>query len=171
MEQDEKMVPLAEAEAAVNSMSRRLGMLHLAFARTLRDAFGEEQAKELIRKAIWAYGTQVGNETRARVEAQGLEPTPENFKYGSDLSPIGFKKATIQVGDEKASHAVGCEIAKVWIEAGEQALGGLYCLVDPAKMQAYNPGYTMVHLKREPEGDDCCDIVVREVEETGKYPF
>ncbi len=171
MEKDEKMVPLSEAEQAVNSLSRRLGMLHLAFARTLREALGEEQARELIRKAIWAYGTQVGQETRARVESQGLEPTPENFMYGSDLSPIGFKKATIQVGDEKASHATGCEIANVWVEAGEQTLGGLYCLVDPAKMQAYNPGYTMVHLKREPEGDDCCDIVVRKMEETEKYPF
>ena len=35
MEQDEKMVPLAEAEAAVNSMSRRLGVLHLASALSL----------------------------------------------------------------------------------------------------------------------------------------
>lgn len=161
MSEQEEMITVSEAEAAVNALSRRLGMLHLAYAKTLVAELGRERAIELIKKSIWAYGTQVGSETRQRVEAKGLEPTPENFKQGSDLSPIGFKPVKVQVGEEFAARQFHCHIADVWEEAGELELGGLYCLVDPSKMQAYNPDYTMVHLQKIPDGAECCDNVIR----------
>ena len=75
---------------------------------------------------------------RASVELRA-EPTPENFKQGSDLSPIGFKPDKVQVGEEFAARQFHCHIADVWKEAGELELGGLYCLVDPSKMQRITP--------------------------------
>ena len=62
---------------------------------------------------------------------------------------------------EERQQSLGCALADVWREYGEEALGGLYCLVDPAKMQAYDPEWTMVHVKKIPNGDECCEIAVR----------
>jgi len=163
MDEKEATVGLDEARDAVEKIARRLGLLHLCFARAAVDELGEAQGRELIKKAIWAYGTYIGQETRERVIAQGLEPTPENFGRGSDLSPIGFNHGTTTVDGEELLLSFGCAMADVWREHGEEDLGGLYCLVDPAKMQAYDPDWTMVHIWKIPEGDDCCRIAVRPV--------
>lgn len=158
---ESQVVPIEEARQGVRNMSRRLGLLHICFARTLIDELGEEKGRELIERAIWTYGTRVGEQIRARVHALGLEPTLENFSHGSDLPAIGFEGQSVVVDGEPRHQAFGCALAEVWAEYGEQELGGLYCLVDPAKMQAYNPDWTMVHTKKIPRGDECCEIAVR----------
>ena len=42
MSEQEEMITVSEAEAAVNALSRRLGMLHLAYAKTLVAELGRE---------------------------------------------------------------------------------------------------------------------------------
>lgn len=163
MDSKKDMVSADEASKAVQDMSRRVGLLHLCYARTLVDELGEEKGKELIEKAIWDYGTRVGERTRKRVEAMGLEPTVENFGRGSDLSPLGFDHRIAKVDGEPRRQSFGCVLAQVWREYGEDELGGLYCLVDPSKMQAYDPQWTLVHTKKIPDGDECCELVVRPV--------
>jgi hypothetical protein len=167
MENREAAVPADEARKAVEDMTRRVGLLHLCFARTLVDELGDERGRELIEKAIWDYGTRIGKNTRDRVVAQGLEPTLDNFNKGSDLSPIGFNHRIEVVDGEQRHQSLGCAMADVWLEYGEEELGALYCLVDPAKMQAYDPEWTMVHTKKIPYGDECCEIAVRPVTDQG----
>ena len=158
---DKDVVPVDEARDAVQNMSRRVALLHLSFARTLVDELGEEKGRELIKKAIWDYGTKVGERSRKRVEAMGLEPTIENFSKGSDLSPIGFDSQRTVVDGEPRTRSSVCVLAEVWHEYGEDELGGLYCQVDPSKVQAYNPDWTMVHTKKIPNGDECCEQAIR----------
>ena len=161
----EDVVPAGEARDAVQSMTRRVALLHMCFARTLVDELGEEKGRELIRKAIWDYGTKVGERSRQRVEAMGLEPTIENFGKGSDLSQIGFDSQGTIVDGEPRTQSAFCVLAQVWHEYGEDELGGLYCQVDPAKVQAYDPGWTMVHTKKIPDGDECCEQAIRPLRE------
>jgi hypothetical protein len=163
MTDERDQVSAAEARKAVQDMSRRVGLLHMCYARTLVDELGEERGRELIEKAIWDYGTKIGHRMRERVLAKGLEPTVENMDQGSDLSPIGFDHRDVEIDGEIRAQSLGCAIAEPWHDYGEQELGGLYCLVDPAKMQAYHPDYTMVHLRKIPNGDPCCEIVIRPV--------
>ena len=158
-------IPTDEARKAVRDMTRRVGLLHMAYARTLVDELGEERGKELIEKAIWAYGTRIGEKTRRTVEAIGLEPTVENFSVGSDLSPIGFDFIEAVVDGEEREQSPTCAMAEVWHEYGEDELGGLYCLVDPAKMQAYNPRWTFIHTKKIPDGDEFCELAIRPLED------
>jgi hypothetical protein len=165
MNDEKHVVPADEARKAVRDMTRRVGLLHMAYARTLVDELGEERGKELIEKAIWAYGTLIGERTRRSVEARGLEPTVENFSKGSDLSPIGFDHATTVVEGEERVQSLTCAMAEIWQEYGENELGGLYCLVDPAKMQTYNPHWTWVHTKKIPDGDEFCELAIRPLEE------
>jgi hypothetical protein len=157
----ENLVSRDEARQAIEDMSRRVGLLHICYARILVDELGEERGKELIKKAIWRYGTRIGQRTKARVEAQGLEPTLQNFRKGSDLSPLGFNHTTAVVDGEQRYHSLTCVLAEVWKEYDEEELGALYCLVDPSKMQAYDPNWTMIHTKKIPDGDDHCELAVR----------
>ena len=55
----------------------------------------------------------------------------------------------------------GADATATAVSPGEEDLGGLYCLVDLAKMQAYDSGWTMVHTQKIPNGDECCEIAVR----------
>ena len=62
-------------------------------------------------------------------------------------------------------------LAKTWREQGGDALGRLYCLIDAAKMMAYNPAFKTIHLKAEPDGDECCEMVLRETTEQERADF
>ena len=150
-----------EALEGARNMARRLALLHMAYARTLVDALGEEAGRELIEQAVRAYGARIGERTRQRVEAQGLEPSPENFGLGSDLPAAVFPSQPVEVEGEARSRALGCVLYDIWREYGEEDLGALYCLVDPAKMEAYDPAWTMVHTRRLPLGDAYCEMAVR----------
>lgn len=160
-------VALEEALEGGRNVVRRLALLHMAYARTLVDALGEEEGRRLVEQAIRRYGALIGERTRQRVEAQGLEPTPEHFAAGSDLSPLLFPSEPAVAEGERRSRSASCLLAEVWAEYGEEALGALYCLVDPAKMEAYNPAWTMVHTRRLPLGDACCEFAVRSVMPAG----
>ena len=150
-----------EALEGARNMARRLALLHMAYARTLADALGEEAGRALIGRAVRAYGERIGERTRQRVEALGLEPTPANFGAGADLPRALFPAETVEVEGEVRSRSQGCVLYDVWREYGEEELGALYCLVDPAKMEGYDPGWTMVHTRRLPLGDACCEMAVR----------
>jgi len=156
-----RAIPYDQAREAVLDMARRVALLHMSYARTLVDALGEERGRALIESAIRAYGTRIGERTRARVESLGLEPEPHNFARGSDLPPSAFPSEVVTVDGERRSRSESCVLADVWREYGEEALGSLYCGVDPAKMEAYNPEWTMVHTHKIPDGDACCEMAIR----------
>lgn len=159
----EKMVPAEQARRGIQDMSRRVALLHMCYARMLVDALGEEKGKELIAKAIHSYGTKIGERTRARVEAQGLSNDPANAAFGSDLSPLGWDFNKVAVDGEPRIEVAGCVMAEIWREYEEEELGGLYCSVDPANMQAYNPDYTMVHVNKTLKGSPRCELAVRKL--------
>jgi hypothetical protein len=148
-------------------MARRVALLHMSYARVLVDELGAERGLKLVRRAIWRYGTIVGERTRQAVQQQGLEPTLANMAAGSDLSPLAFPSTHVAVDGEERTQMGACPMAEIWREYGEEALGAQYCDVDPAKMQAYAPDWTMVHTRQLPRGDDCCEIATRPVAETG----
>ncbi len=175
MSPDPTMIPLEDAEHEVMLTSRRIALLHLAFAKTLIEEFGEERGTELTIKAIKAYGTRVGQEARDAVLAQGLELTPENFSAGAarGLPKIGMHtgRDTLVVDGEHRFRAFGCVMGKVWNELGEGKLGRLYCLVDPAKFMAYNPQFKLAHAKALPAGDACCEFCIRPTTEQERQDF
>ena len=54
---------------------------------------------------------------------------------------------------------------------GQEALGRLYCLIDVAKMMAYNPAYKVIHLQAELDGDPYCELVTRETTDQEREDF
>jgi len=166
MSESANTIPLTDAAHEVELASRRLALLHLAFAKTLVQEFGQSKGRQLVAKAIKAYGCMIGEETRAEVLKQGLSLDPEHFGVGSSRSLPRFgmheRVEEVEVEGKKRLRAYGCVMAKVWNEYGENELGRLYCYVDPAKYMAYNPDYVLAHVKALPDGDDYCEFCVRQ---------
>ncbi len=166
MPDESQRIPIDEAAHEVALTARRMALLHIAYARTLVNEFGPERGTELIVKAIRAYGMRIGEEVRDAVQAQGLEPTPENYGKGSarQLPSFGMHAGVEHVETEAGPRlrAYGCMMGKTWNEIGESELGRLYCLVDPAKFIAYDGVHTFPHLKTIPDGDEFCEFCIRE---------
>jgi len=161
----QKAVPFEEAKRAVESVSRRVALLHLSYAKTIMKELGEDKGRKIIAKAIKDFGMRMGQETRKEVLDQGLEALPKNFNAGNSYALPNFgiheKIENIKVEGEPRARFYGCKFAKVWKEYGEEKLGRLYCYMDVAKYMGYNPDYKFVHTKTTPDGDDYCELAVR----------
>ncbi len=129
-----EMVPLTEAENEVKVVTKRLALLHLAYARTLVDEFGWERGKQLVLDSIRRYGVYVADQM-----AKGEQSLP---KYG--------------FWERREGKPNLCELGKVMIEMGETELGSLYCLIDPAKTMAGDPSRKMIHTRCMILGHDEC---------------
>ncbi|MBS3789081.1 L-2-amino-thiazoline-4-carboxylic acid hydrolase [Candidatus Bipolaricaulota bacterium] len=169
-----KEIPLDEAEKEVELASRRIGLLHLAYAETLIDELGEE-GKKVILESIKNYGLKIGAEVKKQVEEEGLDPEPDNFGKGSsrNLPKFGMNDGAeeVTVDGEERLRVHGCVMAKVWEEYGQEEIGKLYCYVDPAKYMGFNHRYKMVHTKNEPSGDDFCEFAIRKTSEQERSDF
>jgi hypothetical protein len=160
MAQDQEMISKEEASRQVESMITRLAWLHYAFARTLMKELGDKQGKELSKKAVALYGELVGKKAKEKTLAQGLPLTKENFS--NDLPSLGWgDSGKVEVEGEKRARVYTCHLAKVWKELGDPEIGRLYCFVDQAKYEAYNPELVCVHEKNVLDGDPYCELAVR----------
>jgi hypothetical protein len=143
----------SDATEQVVSMCRRLAQLYISFAKTLVEQLGQQRGRELILQAISRYGQGIGQMIRQKVEAQGLPLTIENYRKFSDLPSLGFTSKSFIAGGERRTRIDECILASVWKELGEEELGRLYCFVDQAKIEAYNPGFQYIHLKNSLDSD------------------
>ena len=154
-------IPTEEALRQILVAVERIAMLHYHFANTLVAELGEERGRELIAKAIAAYGREVGERHRERIVEAGYEPSCEHYKALPDLptlawTPEGMPK--IKRGDRELQV---CPLAKYWIEKGAERLGRLYCYVDQAKYAAFDPDCECRHLQCVLDGDDSCKVVAK----------
>jgi hypothetical protein len=160
-----KIVPLKEVVQAIESTSRRIALIHLAYAKVIIDELGEKKGMKVISRAIKNYGARIGEKTRKEVLEKGLEATPENFSKGESyaiptIPGLHDRHETVNVDGVNRTRAYGCVLAKVWKEYEEEKLGRLYCYMDVAKSMAYNPNYKFVHKKAIPDGDKYCELEV-----------
>lgn len=130
-----EMVPLEEAREQVEIAITRLALMHLSFAKTLVEEFGEEKGKELTIKSIMEYGRRIG----------------ERIKRGQpDLPKYGVH------GGHRNGKTYGCVLAKTFQECEELNLGCLYCYVDAAKSMTVDPKHKLMHKDCAACSDDYC---------------
>jgi len=132
----EEMVPLSEAENEVKVTTQRLALLHLAYAKTLVDRVGWDEGKQLVLDSIKRYSELVAERTQ-----QGHQSLP---KYG--------------FWERREGKPPLCELGKMMLEYGEPEMGAMYCLIDPGKTMAADPGEKMIHTMCMILGDDHCEF-------------
>ncbi len=165
------VVPLEEAKEQVRRVCARLGLLHYAFAQTLVDELGENRGRQVAMNAIKLYAIKIGEDVKAKVDAQEQDNSPEN--YGEDLPIYGMHdgREVVHVDGESRTRVTGCVMAKVWRDLKAEDLGRIYCYVDPCKYMAYNPNFKLVHHKAMPDGDDYCEMSVKQATEKDREQF
>jgi hypothetical protein len=160
----EKMISEQECSDQVKLMARRAALLHFYFSKTLVEELGEEEGMRLIKKAIWAYGGHVGRVIREKVEAMGLPNSEENFDKIPDLPKYGWDTDVVTLPNGE-THPIArfCPLAATLMELGEEGyrLGRLYCYVDQAKQEAYNPDVDFIHAKNVLDCDPYCEFVLQ----------
>jgi len=155
-----EMISKEEAFSQLKSMITRTALVHYAFAKTIIDELGKEKGKELTKKAIRLYGEMVGKKVREKTLAKGLPTLAENFQ--NDLPSLGWAdREKVVVEGEKRARVHTCYLAEAWKELGVPEIGRLYCFVDQAKYEAYNPELECVHTKNVLDGDPYCELAVR----------
>jgi len=159
MPEKKEMISKEEARQQVLSIINRLALLHYCFTKTLMKELGEEEGKEIICQAIRLYGAEVGKASRKKTLAKGLELLKEN--YQEDLPAFGWSIERVVVDGEPRARVKECHLAKAWQELGAPEFGRLYCHMDQAKYEAYNPELECVHVKNVLDGDPCCELVVQ----------
>ncbi len=152
------VVSLEEAEKQVEIVARRIALLHLAYARTLVEEFGEEGGRRLILKAIKDYGKRIGEKIK--------KGEPDLPKYG-----VHEKVEWVDLDGEKRARVYGCALSKEWDDWGENSLGRLYCHVDPAKSMSVDSMEKVGHVKAVPDGDEYCELAFRPTTEKERKDF
>ena len=157
---ENETVSSKEARQQMKNMISRTALLHYAFTQTLIEELGEEKGKALALKAIKRYGGFVGQKARKKAEGKGLPFTRENFQ--DDLPSLGWHhREKLVVDGENRARVHTCYLADTWKELGASEIGRLYCFVDQAKYEAFNPGLECVHTKNVLDGDPFCELAVR----------
>ncbi len=171
MSQD--MIPIDEAKEQVALACRRLGLLHLAYAEVLVSQLGPEEGRKTVARAIKEYGRMIGEKKRERALERGMELNPESFRALSDLPSLGMHGhiEEIEIEGEKRIRVHDCVMGRVWNDYGKGDLGRYYCLVDPASSMAFDPDHKLVHIQALPDGDPCCELVMRPSTEEDREEF
>ena len=155
-----EMISKEEAFSQLKAMITRTALIHYAFTKTILDELGKEKGKELTQKAIRLYGEMVGKKARESALAKGLPTLAENFQ--NDLPTLGWAdREKVVVEGEKRARVHTCYLAEAWKELGVPEIGRLYCFVDQAKYEAYNPELECVHTRNVLDGDPYCELAVR----------
>jgi len=155
--------PAATAEErSVRQMARRLALLYYYFARTLSEELGEQEGRRLVEKATREYGLHVGRAVRETLEKRGLELTPQNYGKAADLPAVGWDFQTTHAADgEVQTTCTYCPLAVAFQELAAADIGRMYCHMDQARYEGFNPEYELVHTQTVLDGDERCTWVIR----------
>lgn len=110
-------------------------------ANKMLEKLGTEAGSEAVKEAITEFGRFRGEKVREKVLAAGLEPTMDNEYMFHDL-PIGsaiWDASSRMDGDVKVSEIRRCPFGNVWKEMKADHIGKLYCPIDYAIWEGYNP--------------------------------
>jgi hypothetical protein len=146
--------------AALEKMGRVFALLFGHLARAAVARCGPEGRQAII-DGVMSFGRHRGRMIRDQVLAQGLLLTIENFYANHDLAHVnaGFDM-TLACRDWGGEALVTrCPFADVWREMQEPELGAIYCLVDVAMLEGYNPDLTLVRPTTILGGQPSCQFL------------
>ncbi|MDP2859402.1 MAG: L-2-amino-thiazoline-4-carboxylic acid hydrolase, partial [Bacillota bacterium] len=161
---DKVTVSVKEATEQVQLLARRMALMYHHIGQVLTEQLGKDRAKQIMKEAIWRYGTECGELVKEGVTKMGLPLTPENFNRVPDLPKYGWERELIFEEGEPRPKVNYCPLADVWISKGSQEMGRIYCYVDQSKFQGYNPCIECIHTKNVLDGDPYCVLSIHPVE-------
>jgi hypothetical protein len=147
-------------DAALQKMGRVFALLFGHLARAAVARCGAEGRHAVI-DGVMSFGRQRGRMIRERVLAQGLPLTVEHFYANHDLAHVnaGFDMTLVCRDWGGEALVTRCPFADVWREMQEPELGAIYCLVDVAMLEGYNPDLVLVRPTTILGGQPSCQFL------------
>ena len=166
MTEAERLKVQEEIKEAVQRMSLFSAQLYYHLTKEMVEDYGLDAAKETIKKAIRGFGLERGANIRENCFKSGVEPTIDNLHDHYDMpieegwSPHSHHTEGVKIEKEKDVVSEGCTesciFADYWISKNWSEVGYLYCAVDNAIREAYNPNILYEPEKNILLGDDSC---------------
>ena len=151
-----------EAFAWARDVDRRVAAMtagsFYALAKEVVESLGEEEGKALIRRAIRKYGLAAGQKRRAQAESAGRPLDRQAYTgAGGDVYSLSWEFSA-------PGEVSSCPIAAVWQQIGPEALelGYLFCEVDFAMAEGFNPELELQRPQCITKGDSVCKFVFAE---------
>jgi len=138
--------------------------LYYFMARKMVEKLGAEAGHEAIKEAVVEFGRFRGEKVREKVLAAGLPLTMDNEYKFHDL-PIGttiWDAVSRKEGDRKVTEIFLCPFGQMWKNMGSDDIGILYCAVDYAIWEGYNPDIKYERHECIFEGDKTCIMSYKE---------
>lgn len=150
-----------EVRDAVGRMAEFTALLYYHLTKAIIEEYGEA-AKPVIQKAIRQFGLERGRNIARKVKEDGQELTIANLDKYYDM-PIsqGWGPSADYEGGVKQSRTEDCTFANVWLEKSWAEVGRIYCEVDPAIREGYNPDIEYTPDRNILKGDPFCSSVTR----------
>jgi len=135
--------------------------------------FGEVRGKKLSAQAIKEYGKKLAEARKKKAAELGIDSSADSFMKLRNIPTFGMHdhREQVVVDGRKRNRAYGCVLARTWHEYGQDALGRIYCYVDPAVSMAFNPEFKLAHLKAEPDGDAHCELMIKPTSAADRIEF
>lgn len=145
-----------KVQKAIKAMSVMMANMYYHLTREMIDTYGED-AKEVITRAMMAFGHERGAKIAEAVINAGEELTIENLDKYYDI-PIadGWDLHKEYHTDHKDNITDGCTFADVWIAKNWAEVGHIYCIVDTAIRQGYSKHVKFCPIQNILKGDPVC---------------
>jgi len=138
------------------SMYEMFAKLFSHVSKEVVEKFGDE-GKEAIKKGVWNFGYERGQNIAKRAEANGLPNIPENYLTSYDMERSELFASDDTYGKDKVEQVfTKCIFASQWMEDGDEEYGMLYCeMIDPSVAAGYNENMECIHEKHIFEDKVC----------------
>ncbi len=139
----------------VVALARIMAKLYYFMADEVINVMGKEEGEEIVRRAIWKFGTNRGEGIKEVVQKKGLELNLKNMAENYDMPLSNAWDADSEVSPDNFKEIVHyCPFAEVWKELGAEELGYIYCEQDIALMKAFNENIDFSRNESLMDGDD-----------------
>jgi len=151
----------SEGKRNVLIMADRLARFYYWVTQHLIRELGEEKAERFLQDVMRDYGVETGEIARAGVVEKGMEPTLDNYRYAGDLPSEGWERERMESTPELTWSKVHfCPFAHAWMTRypGFEKWARIYCQIDTAKYETYDPQCRCVCESNLLDGDPYCVV-------------
>ena len=142
---------------SLKQLATHFAKLYINIAREVESRFGND-GKDAIREGLRNFSLERGRNIRKIVQSKNLPLNMDNYygNFDNSLAEAGFNM-NLDLRDWKAEGVVShCPFAEIWKEMGEEELGRIYCEVDHAMLEGYNPELKLERPENILEGSNNC---------------
>ncbi len=160
--------PLDVSQAETRAAFANRALVYLHMYQTLAGELGPEQAIELMRRAIYDRGVEIGEKYREAAEEGDMEEIGALFCEGSPCGGALFEPGVEELGTSRiVLRMTACPLVEAWQEHGVpdyeiDVLCGIAAAVDEGTFEGAGLDLEFLERLGQPEGERCLlDIRLR----------